>query len=326
MSEKIDTGKEAKTGKPAEGSADAVEKKVSAETKETKGKVDAIVKPEEPPKPGEKTKPAAAEPKPESTSGASNVRHNDSMHDAPPDARNEPFKYARNTIIGGAAAMTALGSYGTTYLSQIPLLGKIPFFPQAGAAMFSGLNSLVTPLGLGTGASATNSALAIAPTWAGPLGAAVLGIPTALWGIGMAKNWIKGDDRKKGYWGNVADATELIASIPFMPYHYAMKARVKTGEIAQSTWNIAKTPFKGAWNLGANIAKGAWNMTTATTSAALTPTKWGIGGALLGVALSGGSAAAIPVTAGLGYGILNYLKNTGAMNGKDGGSSSGHGH
>lgn len=324
MAEKIETGKDAKAATPDKGASAAVEAKVSAETKDTKSKVDAVVKPEETPKPAEK-KPddKKAEPKPES-SEASNVRRIDSKQDAPMDTKNKPFKYARNTVIGSLGAMTALGP---SVISQIPLIGKIPYLAEASGWLQSGLTSLTSPLGLGTGVNATNSVLASFSTALGPVGAAAIGIPSALWLTGMARNLIRGDNTPKGFWGNVADATELIGQLPFMPYHFAMKARVKTGKVVDSAWKNIKKPFSGAWNLAGKIAKSAWNTTSATTSAALTPTKWGIGGALLGVAMTGGTAAAIPVTAGLGYGIMNYLKNTGALDPKEGGSHSAkHGH
>ena len=318
---KVDNAKETAAAKLAANADAAVEKKVSGIAEETKKSAEAATKTAEAPKTGDTAKPTEAKPKPESSTEPSNVRHNDSTHDAPKKgAHHEPFPHARTTVIGSLAAMTALGP---SVISQIPLIGKIPYLAQASGWLQSGLSSLTTPLGLGTGTNATNAFMASLPTGMGPAAAVALGIPTALWGIGLTKALITGDKTERGYWGHVSQATKLISQMPFMPYHFAMKARVKTGEMAQSVWNTAKKPFAGAWNLAGKIAKSAWNTTAATTSAALTPTKWGIGGALLGVALSGGTAAAIPVTAGLGYGIMNYLKNTGALDPKEGGSDSG---
>ncbi|MBP9850781.1 MAG: hypothetical protein KBC47_03755 [Candidatus Peribacteraceae bacterium] len=255
------------------------------------------------------------------TREAANVRHLESSgSESKTDSKHEPFRHARSAVIGAAAGMTALGSLGTGYLSQIPLLGKIPYFPQAGAAMFSGLNSLVTPLGLGTGTSATNWLMAMAPNFVGPTAAVALGIPTALYGIGMAKGFIKGE--RYGSFGNhVSEGTRLISELPFWPYKILMKAREETGQIAKSTWNTATAPIKGTWNLGKTIAKGTWKGAKEATTAALKPT-WsgGIGAGIgsvfgvMGAPLTGGaSLVASPL---LGYAAGNIFKNSGASAGK----------
>ncbi len=327
----LDTGMENFDREPIQ--APQTDRRVDSNRADTRHRIDAIVRtnaptaapaatPAAPPAATPAAPPAATPAQPQVPASPA-PRELTADDKAPTDARDKPFKYARNTVIGGAAAMTALGSG----ISQIPLIGQIPYLPQAAAWLQSGLTSLTAPLGLGTGVNATNAFMASLPTALGPASAVALGIPTALWLGGLGKSLITGE-KYGGYWGNVAEATKTIAEIPFMPYHYAMKARVKTGEILNGTFNTVKKPFVGAWNLAGNIAKGAWNTATATTSAALTPTKWGIGGAFLGttLALSTGAGAAIPILAAAGYGISNYLKNTGAMNGSATSSSAGHGH
>jgi len=314
MAEKnIDAGKESPALKSAESSASPVEEKVTAEISTTKNKINAVVPTD---KPDNKSKPKAevAQPEPKQTKQAAATRTLSADQPASGDEPKNFTRYATIGVLGGAAAMASLSP---SILAQFPLIGKIPYLPQAAAALQAGINSMITPLGFGTGTQATNTLMAgLLPTG---VGAALTGaalIPAGLWSIGMAKSLLTGEKYGLGM-GNIKEASRTIVGLPSKTYGAVIDARNWAGKKVGQTWNIAKAPFAGAWNIARNITKGAWHATASTTSAALKPTKWGMGGALLGTAIAAGTGgAALPVLAGGGYALLNYLKNTGAMDGK----------
>ncbi len=285
-------------------------------------------------KPKDKPEEKKPEPKPEEPT----VKHLDAASGAAPSKKSwlsslkswlPSLSFPAQTgigITGGLGALAVGGAYPST-LASIPLIGKIPYLVQAAQWLNSGVSSLVSPLGLGTGSQAINTFMAGLPAGVGLGLTGAVAIPTALWLGGLTNSLITGE-KYGGFIGNMTEATKTITEAAFWPYNIAMGARNKAGAFAQGTYDTIKKPFVGAWNVASNIAHGAWNATTETTSAALKPTKWGVGGAFLGttLALSTGAGAAIPILAGAGYAISNYLKNTGAMNGNAATHSAGHGH
>lgn len=129
--------------------------------------------------------------------------------------------------VGGA--MAGLGSS----MGSIPVIGKIPFLASAAGGLQSAITSVTGPLGLGTGLSATNTAMATLPTWAGPVAAGALAIPTALAGIGYAKGFVLGR-RYGGFWNNVKAAAMMPIQAPIVAYRGIMSAR-------ERAWTFAKT-------------------------------------------------------------------------------------
>lgn len=260
-------------------------------------------------------------------SEGSNVRHNDATSGAPARPKESPY-FAPASAVGLTAAGATMAAFSPSVISQIPLIGKIPYLPQAAAAFQSGIQSVLSPLGLGTGVNATHSIMYALPNWAGYAGVAGLAVPAGLWSLGMVKSLITGK-RYGGLTGNIKEGARTIVGAPFYAYDQLMNARYKGGKLAQSTWNTATAPIKGTWNLGKNIVKGTWNGATQATSAALRPTWAGgaglAGGTVLGVMgapLTGGaSLIASPL---LGYAAGNMLKNSGSLEGKAATTASAH--
>ncbi len=248
----------------------------------------------------------------------------DLTHDNPADTLGEE-KGGKKTAIGVTAVIAGLAGLGTS-VASIPVIGKIPLLAKAAGWLQSTLSGLTVPLGLGTGSAATNSILESIPwTGAGPVAAATLAVPTVLWGAGMLKGFIKGE-KYVGFWNNVRAGANWPVHALFTPYDLLMKARDKTGEVVSYGWeNLIKTPVTGAWNLTKRITAGTWHTLSETAGAALKPTKWGVGGAAAAAvaAVASGGVGIVPYACGAaGFGILNYLKNAGHLDGSSSSPSS----
>jgi len=209
-----------------------------------------------------------------------------------------------STILGGIGAAGGIVAGGSS-VAEWPLLGKIPYLPQAAGWLQSSIGSVAKYLGLNTGTMATNSVMAALPTWVGPAVGGALTIPAALWAIGLAKGYITGK-RYGGFLGHVRAGTGVFYQPLFAAYRGTMYAREKA-------WDWTKTA------LGAVVgtpAKWAYNHVVKPVIPAVKPTVWGVGGAALGGAMFTGGTSLL-VGAGA-YAAINYLNNTGWFKGKGG--------
>jgi hypothetical protein len=171
-----------------------------------------------------KDKPAHPEPSPAAHAEPEHVVHDlGATHDVP----HSKMSFANKTGIGvtaGLGALTVAGAYPSA-LASIPLIGKIPYLVKAATWLNAGVHSLVSPLGLGTGTQAINTYMAglpyigVLPTAVGATLTGALAIPTALWGMGLAKSLITG----KRY-GGIDTGTSGIQGHPSQEYQAARRS------------------------------------------------------------------------------------------------------
>lgn len=205
------------------------------------------------------------------------------------------------TTLGIGATLAGAGSS----LASWPIIGKIPYLPQAAGWLQSSIGSVAKFAGLNTGPAATNSIMAALPAWAGPALGGALTIPAALWAIGLAKGYITGK-RYGGFWGHVRAGAGTFYQPLFAAYEYTMSAREKAKDWTKAAFEtVVGTP-----------AKWAYNHLVKPVIPAVKPTVWGVGGAALGGAMFTGGTSLL-VGAGA-YAAINYLNNTGWFKGKGG--------
>ncbi len=205
------------------------------------------------------------------------------------------------TTLGIGATLAGAGSS----LASWPIIGKIPYLPQAAGWLQSSIGSAAKYLGLSTGPAATNSVMAALPAWAGPALGGALTIPTALWAIGLAKGYITGK-RYGGFWGHVRAGAGIFYQPLFAAYKYTMHAR-------ENAWKWTK---KALGTVVGTPAKWGYDHLVKPVIPAVKPTVWGVGGAALGGAMFTGGTSLL-VGAGA-YAAINYLNNTGWFKGKGG--------
>lgn len=229
-----------------------------------------------------------------------------------------PKKFREKTVEAAGAATklavpTGLVAAGVS-IADWPILGRIPYLPEAAQWTQKSILSASNFLGVNTGTAATTSWLAALPNWVGPTAVAAGG----LWGLGKFSEWLtlrekSGFNVLKTMW----NGTRLVYDLP----------KVTLGKV----WQWTKSPFTKKENIINRSVVGiknivrdwAWNP---LIKPVVHPTKLGVGvgilGAVFGNALTGGSPLVI---AGTLYGIGNYLTNKGHLAGAPSSPAAVHG-
>lgn len=208
---------------------------------------------------------------------------------------------------GIVAAASSIGNW--------PILGKIPYLPEAAQWIQKGILSASDFLGMNTGtlAAAPHSWLAALPTFVGPTAVAAGG----LWGLGKFNELLTG--REKSGFNVLKTMWNGARSVYDLP-------KFGLGKV----WGWTSSPFTRKENILNRSAVGlrnivrdwAWNP---LIKPIISPTKLGVGagilGALLGNAATGGSSLIIGGTL---YGIGNYLTNKGHLAGSSAAPAASH--
>jgi hypothetical protein len=226
--------------------------------------------------------------------------------------------------IAGVGAISAAGAAvaaGGTGIESLPILGKIPYLPEAAAWLQHSFFGAANYLGLNTGALATKAYLATLPSWLGPAAIGAITIPAAIWGIGKIKQALYqmvNDTQFPGFLQPVKEALKTPIQIAAMPFKLFQASMRGIGSTARGTAKFSKNAITGTANFlfkkpYESIVKPLANI----AGQALKPTGWGVGGAVAGGLLAAGSGAGALgiVTVPVLYGIMNYLKNSGKLGG-----------
>lgn len=216
-------------------------------------------------------------------------------------------KGRRSAVAAGSAALG--GGIAAGGLAGVPFLENIPYLSGALSALQSGITGLTAKLGLTTGAAATNPLLAsITSTAVGPTAVGAVGVPSALWALGKAKSWVTRTEYP-GFTRPIYEALITPAQLAIAPFKYGHKA------IMHGPGYIKKKIKDGwSWTKKNPIGFMKQNVWEPLVKPIIKPTVWGIAGAALGTsaALFGGAPVVLP-SAALGYGLMNYLSNSGRL-------------
>ena len=232
--------------------------------------------------------------------------------------------------LGAAGALSASGSS----LASWPLLGKIPYLPQALGWLQGSITGVTNSLGIGTGPLATHSVLqtwpswlwqiggSTMPAWLGPALTGAVVIPGALWSIGKMKSLITGTEYS-GFVQPIKEALKLPFQTAAAPFKLGYKGLLKLREGTVFTGKKIGDLGKGIVKYGVTEPLKFLNekLVKGVIAPMLKPTGWGVGGAVAAGLLMGSNPGFLTAI-GLGYLIPNLIKNKGWLIGGGGTGSS----
>lgn len=344
-----EAGKSPEAPKPTDAGSKAVEKTADKVSAETKNDIEKTI-----------GKAEKAESKKEHAEHHDDTKHEEHPHEQHSDTKGKATKGPNairslideaqkltegssasggqrlGTIVGGTALGLGIGA--SSALEGTSAMGST--LAGAGAWTSGALTSAAKFIGLGTGTNATsnlmmaltnNGWMPILPEWLGSvsagnaIGPAIVGAG-ALYAIGKLKSLITRENYPgvvRPIWEAMKIPAELTVGGVKLGYNGLMKG---PGYIAGGVYNTVA----GALNYGIKkplsfLKHTVWDK---AMKPALTPTAWGVGGAVAGSMLiapfTGGSPL---IVGGLGYMGMNIAKHMGWIGGSGNAtSSSGNGH
>lgn len=266
--------KDAEAAKETPKAPEAPKEAGAEKNKETKGKP-------EPEKPEPKPKPPAA-PQP-----------------APEPKRNFLARAAGWTWeklkVGSLLGTTGGIIAGGSSVESWPLLGKIPYLPQAAAWLKGTLLGAAESLNIGTGSMATNSIFQMLPTATAPIALGGAG----LYVLGKLNAYLNGKEKSgllRTIWNGVRSPVDI-------PLGIVRKTPTWIKNSARKVWDFQ--PIAWARN---KVVMPALKITGQFAGNALKPTGWGVGGAAAaGLLLFPNPGFLMAI--GAGYVIPNLIKN-----------------